>query len=206
MSSAKPSPQASSLQSTRQMLDELDALMDRMLALPVNDLDDPGLPPRPAARMPLVSATLTVLEPPTDIADAATAEEPPAAAEPLPGYTTDLAAPWGEQDATPPPAIAKPDAIPEAMMPPSIMQLPVSTTPLPQRVNHVRTATLLLISGCLLPIVWLNQGFDKVTTLLGWRGAWLRGPRGRRFLGVTGAALLALAGLWLLSDWLAWAW
>jgi hypothetical protein len=52
------------LQSTRQMLDELDALMDRMLALPVNDLDDSAPPPPDIVRMPTVSATLTVLEAP----------------------------------------------------------------------------------------------------------------------------------------------
>src|SRR5947209_3050651 len=54
-------PQDGSLQSTRQMLDELDALMERMLSLPVNDLDD--APPMPA-RGPALSARLTVLEPP----------------------------------------------------------------------------------------------------------------------------------------------
>jgi hypothetical protein len=52
------------LQSTRQMLDELDALMDRMLALPVNDLDDSVPPPPDIVRMRTVSATLTVLEAP----------------------------------------------------------------------------------------------------------------------------------------------
>ncbi len=47
------------------MLDELDALMDRMLTLPVNDLDDAPSPPA-IVRMPAMSATLTVLEEPAD--------------------------------------------------------------------------------------------------------------------------------------------
>src|SRR5437763_13199494 len=59
MPSAKPTPNGGAA-STRQMLDELDALMERMLALPVNDLDDLAQEsPRPT-----LSATLTVIDAP----------------------------------------------------------------------------------------------------------------------------------------------
>src|SRR5436309_15893108 len=47
--------------STRQMLDELDALMERMLALPVNELED-----GPAKLAPQLSAQVTVVESPQD--------------------------------------------------------------------------------------------------------------------------------------------
>ena len=57
-----------------------------------------------------------------------------------------------------------------------------------------------------LPLLWFNQGFDKCTYLLGGGGRFMRGPRGRYFLGLTGLALLAAAGLWLVKDWLGWAW
>src|SRR5277367_2906182 len=58
MQTSKPKT-GSPLQSTRQMLDELDSLMERMLALPVGDADD--LPPLPRD-VPIahpVSATVT---------------------------------------------------------------------------------------------------------------------------------------------------
>src|SRR5881227_3988690 len=51
------------LQSTRQMLDDLDALMERMLAIPVNNPDDTADAPPGIVRMPTMSATLTVLDP-----------------------------------------------------------------------------------------------------------------------------------------------
>lgn len=80
--SAKPpsAKEPATLQSTRQMLDELDALMDRMLALPVNDMDDPVPTPREIVRIPTVAATLTVVEPPTDPTEA----EEPSSEPPVP--------------------------------------------------------------------------------------------------------------------------
>src|SRR5437867_4165271 len=50
---------------TRRLLDELDALMDQMLALPVGDQDDDVGAPVTAAT---VSATMTMLEPAPDAA------------------------------------------------------------------------------------------------------------------------------------------
>src|SRR5207244_13738 len=93
MSSAKP-PQGkepATLQSTRQMLDELDALMDRMLAIPVNDLDDAAAPPRGIVRMATGSATLTVLEPPAEEDDAPAKQAPPLPRQSFPSYSADLA-------------------------------------------------------------------------------------------------------------------
>ena len=79
------------------MLDELDALMERMLALPVNDLDDLAQePPRPT-----LSATLTVIDTPQ-----AEKEEPTTSAPALPASPPT----WPEQrlyqepDASEPPA------------------------------------------------------------------------------------------------------
>src|ERR1700722_9285915 len=58
----------SSLQTTKQMLDELDALMEKMLTLPVNDPEDAAPFPEEVVKAPslpsTVSATLTLLEPP----------------------------------------------------------------------------------------------------------------------------------------------
>ena len=49
----------SPLQSTRQMLDELDSLMERMLALPVGDVDDLPPLPRDVPNPPALTAVLT---------------------------------------------------------------------------------------------------------------------------------------------------
>src|SRR5438552_5117357 len=93
MSSAKP-PQGkepATLQTTRQMLDELDALMDRVLALPVNDVEDTAPAPREIVRMSTVSATLTVLESPVPDEEAPVQEERQLLRESFPTYSTELA-------------------------------------------------------------------------------------------------------------------
>ena len=55
-----------SLQTTRQMLDELDALMEKMLLLPVNDPDE-AVPFPEAIVKPALSATLTLLQAPAPV-------------------------------------------------------------------------------------------------------------------------------------------
>jgi hypothetical protein len=62
--SALPSPQSSaSADLTRQQLDELDALLQRMLELPVHQLDE-----RPAPTEPTTVVSLSVLEPEPELA------------------------------------------------------------------------------------------------------------------------------------------
>ena len=70
MSSAKSRP-ADAPNATRQMLDELDALMERMLALPVNELDPAPTPAAQAPQAPerpAMAATLTMLDAPPEAA------------------------------------------------------------------------------------------------------------------------------------------
>ena len=50
------------LHTTRQLLDELDALMERMLAVPVEDGAESGETAGEAASTPALGATLTMLE------------------------------------------------------------------------------------------------------------------------------------------------
>ena len=49
---------------TKHQLDELDALMERMLSLPVNDLDEAPSLPKESVKGPTLAASLTLLEPP----------------------------------------------------------------------------------------------------------------------------------------------
>jgi hypothetical protein len=223
MSSAKP-PQGkepATLQSTRQMLDELDALMDRMLAIPVNELDDPPTAPRGIVRMPTVSATLTVLDATMEDEDVPAKEEPLPLRQSFPSYRADLASTSQETKPLPlliePPPFRpsqkaiepEPDPIPEEVIPPSISAITALSVPAFNSDTAEAPPSLpevSLASRCLLPLLWFNQGFDKCTFLLGGVGRWLRGTRGRYFLGLAGLALLAAAGLWLVKDWLGWTW
>jgi hypothetical protein len=210
MSSAKTpeGKEPASLQTTRQMLDELDALMDRMLALPVNDLEEATSPAREVARMPMVSATLTVLESPAAEAEAPARIEAPPPRAMGPHDTTDLAP--APPEIVSPKDLAfmpqgEPEPIPEEVIPPSIMALPVprmkSTPVVPLPVPPRSMGGM-----CLLPLLWFDRAFDLVAGFFGRPGHWLRGPRGRHFLGMTGLTLLVVAGVWLVKDWLGWTW
>lgn len=55
-----------------------------------------------------------------------------------------------------------------------------------------------------LPLLWINQGFDRSTSVLGGAGDWLRGQAAREMLGVSGIAMALVAAAWFLKDWLAW--
>src|SRR5262245_37369968 len=99
-----------SLQTTKQMLDELDALMDRMLSLPVSDVEDePPLPEKPA----VLSAKLTLLESPP--------ARPMMAPVPMPSLPELLHAnpPVNPPHFTPPPV--QPTPLTNEALPPSAM-------------------------------------------------------------------------------------
>lgn len=78
---------------TRRMLDELDALMERMLALPVDPPETPAGPAVPHELLPKLSATLTLLEQ-TVNEPPETPAAPPASslvvAPNIPSYVADL--------------------------------------------------------------------------------------------------------------------
>jgi hypothetical protein len=68
MASGKPAADPPALNATRQMLDELDALMERMLAVPIAESPE-AAPPQTAATQPSsrpMAATLTLLQAPVD--------------------------------------------------------------------------------------------------------------------------------------------
>jgi hypothetical protein len=224
------------LLNTRQMLDELDTLMERMLALPVNELDEPAAGKGPPVRA--LAARLTLLEQPeraapvvepsradaaaprpqpwrealttatTESAEPRRAEaqprrvqaaprragELPLAFDPVRLLSTGLPTPPPGLDAgpaTPPPALSADLAV-------SLRQVDmVQEVPLPPPAPWLKW---------LLPLWWVNAAFDGCTRLLGPCGAWLRHSGGRTMLGATGIAMLLLALLLLLQDWLGWTW
>jgi hypothetical protein len=56
----------------------------------------------------------------------------------------------------------------------------------------------------LLPLIWLNTAFDLAAAPFGPMGRWLRGTGGRAFLGWTGIVLLAIAGVLVGMQWVPW--
>jgi hypothetical protein len=184
-----------SLESTKQMLDELDALMEKMLSLPVTEAEEGRAPAKSVAKAPPMSAKLTFLPPmnekPAPINPPKTA---PAPAEHPPLNPPHLAAP----SAPPPP---QPQPFTNEVLPPSAMAklepllAALSDDDAPAAPH--RNDTLLL---------WLNQTFDSATLALGGLGHWLRAPAGRMLLGFSGVVMLMVAVGWFLRDWLGWNW
>ena len=196
-------PNDSTLQTTKQMLDELDALMEKMLSLPMNDLDD-ALPfPEEVVKAPTMGATLTLLAP------SAQERAPP---EPRSSYLSpshpglnpphinmpalEPAAPMMYQEPAPQPEpltneVAPPSRLAE--LEPLLAALPGSAAPLTTQWGY-------------LPLVWINSAFDRSTTVLGGAGDGLRSEVGRMLLGVSGAAMMVVAVGWFLKDWLGWNW
>jgi hypothetical protein len=168
---------------TRQQLDDLDALLQRMLALPVNPSDEPPESPpeplSPPAGNVVLDDSPPVLPPPK----APPPPRPPvhAVAVPLPVLNP---VPLAERR---PPVLPPPDR------PVSPRQALIASRPAPE--------PLLL-----RPILALNRLFDTVALGLGSPGRWLRRPTGRTLLGLIGLLLLAAAVACVLVTRIGWTW
>ncbi len=201
---SKTMPNDPTLQTTKQMLDELDALMEKMLSLPVNDPDDASPFPQEVVKAPTLtptlSATLTLLEPP-----ALTASPPPvsvSASEPLashpavnpPHFEMPVEQPILFHEPAPQPAPITNEVLPPSVLTklaPLLAEIPEASAPLTTQWGYG-------------PLLWINQGFDGATTILGGAGEWLRSQIGRAILGVSGIAMALVAVAWFLKDWLGW--
>jgi hypothetical protein len=183
-------PPASPNNPTRQLLDELDALMERMLSLPVEELD--GEEPLPPPHSPLLREPAL----------------PPVGRIELPPSLTQRI------EAGPPvPEIALPDATAPAVPPAAAA---TTTSPPPVRTGTRWTPSPTLERGLetplpevravwwMQPVLWCNRVFDRATLRLGPAGRWLRGDTGRTVLGWIGVVLLALALTCLVLDVLGW--
>lgn len=185
------------LQSTKQMLDELDALMDRMLSLPVSDAEEaPTLPEKPT----VLSAKLTLLESPVTHSplpalpplQPAPYNPPHFARTPKPAVAPPL------QPAPPPPA-REPEPLTNEVVPPTIMP---TLEPLIEEtaVEAPPMDTLLIF----LPLVWFNECFDRVAKTLPGGSVLFCSGGGRALLGFAGLVMSGAAGVWFLKDWLGW--
>ncbi len=205
--SAPPPRPPTSASPTRQQIDELEALMHRMLALPLAPLtDDPGAPPtRPAAEVPRKPELRTSAPAPRPEEIQA---EPPPPEFILPAWPESsiridpprsaASSPTEEPDIAPPPA-----ADPAAELGP---WLPAGNPPTLTSRRSRRDRHRPRIAPWRHPVLWSNRTFDRWTLRLGSPGRWLRGPQGRALLGWTGLLLLAAALAWGVLDWIGWTW
>ncbi len=186
---------------TRQLLDELDALMDQMLALPINDqYDNETSSPAPAT----VSATLTLLDPPASAAPEASPapheiQRQPAAEENFDDRSREKAAGNYETSSEPSAANAEPIPVPvlsdvAAPAKVELAALPALVASASWRPDHVSYQFML----------WINQRYDGGTRWLGQPGKLLRSRAGKALLGFVGLGLLGLAAISLAKDWLGW--
>lgn len=176
---------------TRQQLDELDALLQRMLALPVHASSDEA---RAADRN---AATVS----PAD-----SANEPPCA-------TSGTNSAWALHYKLAEGPILSGPATPRREVP----VLPIQDTPLdmlndrqsspePLRGEPRAADCPAPVAGWFVPLVWCNRVFDGCVALLGPLGHWLQSPTVRTFLGLTGLLCLAAAAVLLLLDRIGWTW
>jgi hypothetical protein len=175
---------------TRQQLDDLEALMRRMLALPFPLAESGGHSP-PASQVP--SMIEEVQQP------AASVEEPIALITP-PHREAEEAAPTAvatvREEFTaflPTPSAEVPSPVP--------IQVTVVEAPSPRGERQRRRGSL---APWLRPLLWSNRVFDRMTAPLGEPGRLLRGARGRSWLGWSGLLFLATAVAWGVLDWMGW--
>ncbi len=189
-----PQPPASPPQAddSAALLGELDALLDRMMALPVNPAAEEPLPARreekPPPDVPIIhvteaAATPPPLRPSDDLYFQTT----------LPAHVEELAPPT-----RPPEPVALWNAEPAAGIEPDLPAPaePPAFTP-PDRPEARRR---------LQPLLWFNRGFERLTSPLGSVGQGLRHPLGRALLGAAGLLMMLAAGAVVVADCLGWTW
>ena len=206
---------------TRQQLDELDALMQRMLALPVNPPEDSPRAPTEhpqAVTPPDNTVAPTALRPATPLESARPIQTEQKKTEAVPGKdhepgeyvlvkagASDLS---GTAVRAQPTLVVSPHALlrtPQSSVTPSPGHPVTPSLPHPAAVSKEKVRPPR-VAWPLRPFLWVNVTFDHGTAWLGPVGRWLRAPGGRALLGWTGVLLLAAAVAWLVLDEMGWTW
>jgi hypothetical protein len=212
---------------TRQLLDELDSLMQRMLALPVEQEGASGpagpgpeagpslsqaavVPGRASVPAPARPAVLEMSRPaateppprPTPVRVSPRQAAPPARQEVVSAPDSAPSQPQEEiEPQSPGPVVLGPEVFATLKAGPAPRAprpaLPRPTVPRPER----RALAWLFV-----PLAWTNRAFDRGTEWLGTPGRWLRSSGGRTVLGWLGLGLLAAALGWQILAWVGWRW
>jgi hypothetical protein len=224
-------PSQITLSQTRQQLEEIDALLQRMLSIPTSEVTAPLAEPVREAFVstpPLTTPALTI-KPlplpqhnplPEPVVQSWRVEIPvPPVPRAEPVVET---APWAipMEQPTPPPAPTLPFRA-EVQAPTPVRVLPFSVQPLPvqeapatlpmqaaQSINGIPYATAAPpadpgppVPWLLWPIILFSRLLDFIFQSLGPLGRATR-PGGKAFFGVLGIFLLLLAGGWAVCEWL----
>jgi hypothetical protein len=209
---ATPAPANAEEDDSAALLAELDNLLERMMALPVNKLDEePSVEVRreeaPPPDMPIITVTETIPE------SFAPIPAPPVSTLDDDLYVQELLHHRHEDPAPLPVPLqhsppAEPPHAPEPTPPrntlpveplPILTSAPPAEPPVPPPRQAPERPGLWTI-----PLVWCNRVFDALTRPMGRAGAALRDPRGRSLLGWAGVGLLLLVAGLALSDCLRW--
>jgi hypothetical protein len=188
--------------STREILSELDSLMQRMLSLPVDESPPPEPTPAP------LGVTLTLVE--SEAAPAAPASFVSATLETVPevelpqeeGWTRQRFDSLGGEEEAP-----ESDTIEEDIVEPSIALVQTKQPPLPPSPRRKPVAPIVPLPprdatwfyGLMLR---LDRRLQWMTMPLGILGRLLRSRLFKGMLGLLGVAMLMAALGWLAKDWL----
>lgn len=201
-------PQPPSGTDTRLLLDELDVLMQKMLALPVNQ---PAEDEAPASKPPVRAADTPRVSPPEQpraphfIAGPLSYEVETPVEAALPQKSTN---PFAlERDTSSSGMTDAPAAMDELGDPFSSSTHralvaedgPIIVRSLPPVDAFVAAGTS---GSALAPLAGINRLFDRGTRLLGPLGRWLRSTSGRRALGWLGLGLWLAAIVWGVLKWI----
>jgi hypothetical protein len=165
---------------TRQQLDDLEALMQRMLALPVNQGDDD---------VPSVEASVLATDTALPRNDESSPENPWQPVGPAVETVVSEAGP------THVPALREGPSI-------AVIASPFIGAKPSVGLGRVRSPWPRWI----LPVLWINRLFDTWTTQLGRPGRWLRSRQGRALLGALGLLFLITAMCWTILAFVGWTW
>jgi hypothetical protein len=212
---------------TRQQLDEIDALLRRMLTLPplAGEAGADSTIPPPAS----VAAPVAVSYPAPTIREIPPTR-PPAAGDPVvqewragwpqpPVPQAGSVAAWGSPVplATPAEVPYHPEPSPVPFYHPSAYFVPPPPTtsqpatntgagsPRASPVAALAAAGPPPVSPALWPLIALNVTFNVLTYLLGPLGTWLRGS-GRTAMGRLGIGMILAAGVWAAGEWYGYDW
>jgi hypothetical protein len=224
----------STVQASREQLDELDALLQRMLDVTVEPVADPEAPSAVGAVGPVDEAPAMVDMPSLTTVSSPGGQKRPVLArvrpdeKTFPAYRTEsdptkaegqTARRAPQAPAPSAPAVITPSATPAPPVEgPTIKILqPGTTAPAPltteKRISDhgspapgVSPATSVEppLVWWQWPLGWLNLPFDYLASRLGSPGRWARQPNGRRILGWIGVGLLGIAVFLLILDWIGW--
>lgn len=191
---------------TRQQLDEIDALLRRMLTLP--PMGDPA-----GTTSPQTAPGSYMFPPPVVREVPSTAPAVPGdprvqswrvewPQQPAPGANPQSVVAWGSPVPTavepqPPWALAAPP-----MAAPSMPHQPPFAAPAPTEPSSTSQPTQSIF---ILLLMALNGIFNLITYLLGPLGTWLRGS-GRGLMGWVGIAMIIAAAVWALGEWYGYDW